>query len=594
MSRADLNISRWLEAHTDRCAALTTLPRNAVLADISGTGDYHLVITDLKFDKDTKCRLKVYKGTLLTTDQPLANIPSSVISFYADQLEPRIPVVAVACGSELFLYKNQKPFYKFRVPFCPLTREESDIWTRIVETKEIDSEKLCSELKKISYCNLSARSQHILNLTSLVKVEEFVCKCFHSMPMKENMITCMTTLERTSRDKGAIACPIIATEFGNIYILDPQNFAIIYQANTCNVQATPFIIKGTGLYDVEFRVVIATREGHICLLRKNWLEGKSLIQLSSDIVDMIVMPGDNFIIIATADSNLHCYTKRGQKLWTSKTSNPLTCLCLVPLDHLSTCLIAVGLRSGSIQLYQGRHPIDFTSVADAPSVIVFGQLGQEENVMVVITIGGSINFKILKRTADFSVKLQESSPVLQSKPLPLPKRSKLFLEQSLREKQNALEIHQTFQQELIRLRLTAARALVQNLSDQSGIGNEKEQIKLSAQVLGLGPKFTVILTLENINPLKPLVGLSLTFHCNPALYILSSYVISIPLVPPGLSYKVENRVQEIIREDSSNDQYIPDFKSDNLKVIRVFVTRGQVSVPVLAATINMPPMELVF
>ena len=47
---------------------------------------------------------------------------------------------------------------------------------------------------------------------------------------------------------------------------------------------------------------------------------------------------------------------------------------------------------------------------------------------------------------------------------------------------NFLEIHQTFQQDLIRLRLSAARALVQNLDDQSGVGNEKEQIKLSAQV----------------------------------------------------------------------------------------------------------------
>lgn len=108
----------------------------------------------------------------------------------------------------------------------------------------------------------------------------------------------------------------------------------------------------------------------------------------------------------------------------------------------------------------------------------------------------------MKRTADFSLKPLESSHILQSKPLPLPKRSKLFLEQSIRERQNALgkfinfyirsiekrnlclpEIHQTFQQDLIRLRLAATRNLVQNLNDQSGVGNEKEQIKLSAQVL---------------------------------------------------------------------------------------------------------------
>ncbi|CAG9759500.1 unnamed protein product [Ceutorhynchus assimilis] len=160
MSRGDLNVSRWLEAHTDRSAALTTLPRNAILADIAGTGDYHLVITDLKFEKDTKCRLKVYKGTLLTSDQALANVPNSLISFYADQLEPRIPVVAVACSSELFLYKNLKPYYKFRVPYCPLLQEEKDIWNEILQDQEanlVNTEKLVSVLKNISYSNLSAR-----------------------------------------------------------------------------------------------------------------------------------------------------------------------------------------------------------------------------------------------------------------------------------------------------------------------------------------------------------------------------------------------------------------------------------------------------
>ncbi|CAG9759499.1 unnamed protein product [Ceutorhynchus assimilis] len=413
------------------------------------------------------------------------------------------------------------------------------------------------------------------------------------MPVKENIITCMTTIERSTRDKGAIACPIIATEFGNVYFLDPQNFSILHQTNVCNIRATPFIIKCTGLYDVEFRVIVATREGHICLLRKGWLEGKSLVQLTSNIVDMVLIPGDNFIIVATSDKTLHCYTKRGQRLWLTQTMYIITCLCLVPLDHISTCLVAVGHKSGSIQLYQGRQPIDFTSVADTPSVIAFGQLGQEENVMVVITVGGSINFKILKRTADFHVKNQEIIPILQSKPLPLPKRSKLFLEQSIRERQNALEIHQSFQQDLIRLRLSAARALVQNLADQSGIGNEKEQIKLSAQVLGLGPKFTVILSLENINPNKALVGLAVTFHANPANYILSSYIITVPLVPPSLSYKMETKVVEVFDESTNSENSSDEADVANRKVIRVFVTRQINSVPVLAATINMPPTEFV-
>lgn len=155
---------------------------------------------------------------------------------------------------------------------------------------------------------------------------------------------------------------------------------------------------------MEYRIVAACREGHVCVLRRGWLEGKSIIQLTTDIVDMVIKPGDNFIILATTDKMLHCYTKRvriftltfrlithyilqGQRLWSAKMINSVSCLSLVTLNHLSTHLVAVGLKGGSIHLYQGRHPVDYTSVPDTPSVITFGQLGQEEHVMVVITTG---------------------------------------------------------------------------------------------------------------------------------------------------------------------------------------------------------------
>lgn len=50
---------------------------------------------------------------------------------------------------------------------------------------------------------------------------------------------------------------------------------------------------------------------------------------------------------------------------------------------------------------------------------------------------GTVVFRILKRTAEFQLNEIDNLPLFQSKPLPLPKRSKLFLEQSLREKNTA-------------------------------------------------------------------------------------------------------------------------------------------------------------
>lgn len=88
---SELKISRWLDAHLDRSAGLNTLPKNAILSNVAGDGENRLVITDLKLKKDMKCRLKVYKGTVVTTDTALPDVPSSIISFYHDRLNPRTP-----------------------------------------------------------------------------------------------------------------------------------------------------------------------------------------------------------------------------------------------------------------------------------------------------------------------------------------------------------------------------------------------------------------------------------------------------------------------------------------------------------------------
>lgn len=78
---------------------------------------------------------------------------------------------------------------------------------------------------------------------------------------------------------------------------------------------------------------------------------------------------------------------QGNKLWNQKMNTDITCLCLIPLSHFSTSLLGVGLRGGSIQLFQGRHLVDIIIGTESPSAIAFGQLGQEEHVMVIITTG---------------------------------------------------------------------------------------------------------------------------------------------------------------------------------------------------------------
>nr|CAI5861275.1 unnamed protein product [Callosobruchus analis] len=71
-----------------------------------------------------------------------------------------------------------------------------------------------------------------------------------------------------------------------------------------------------------------------------------------------------------------------------------------------------------------------------------------------------------------------------------------------------------------------------------------------------------------------------------AFLLLADFPAAIPLIPPGSSHKVKLYVEEQLA-DLGNNLDIPS-------VIRVFIIRETTSEPVLAALINMPPMEPIY
>lgn len=73
----------------------------------------------------------------------------------------------------------------------------------------------------------------------------------------------------------------------------------------------------SGQYDVDFRCVIACREGVVSVLKHGWLEGNVLFTVTDgSIVSMTLVPDEATIIIATSTDLLLCYTKKVSKnLW---------------------------------------------------------------------------------------------------------------------------------------------------------------------------------------------------------------------------------------------------------------------------------------
>ncbi|MGB1603852.1 MAG: hypothetical protein ACPIOQ_64570, partial [Promethearchaeia archaeon] len=79
------------------------------------------------------------------------------------------------------------------------------------------------------------------------------------------------------------------------------------------------------------------------------------------------------------------------------------------------------------------------------------------------------------------------------------KKTKLYVEQTQREKDQCVDMHRIFQRDLCKLRLNTARAYVKVLTEGQGLATytSTASLRLNVEVQGLGPSFCAVVTLTN-------------------------------------------------------------------------------------------------
>ena len=97
---------------------------------------------------------------------------------------------------------------------------------------------------------------------------------------RQTVVTCIATLKKSHSEETAVSCLVLGTEASTIYILDPEAFTIM---DSMVMPSQPAHISVTGLYDVEFRIVAACRNGSVCMLKRGWNTAKTIATLESQV-----------------------------------------------------------------------------------------------------------------------------------------------------------------------------------------------------------------------------------------------------------------------------------------------------------------------
>uniref|UniRef100_A0ABM5F4Z0 BBSome complex member BBS1 isoform X1 n=1 Tax=Pogona vitticeps TaxID=103695 RepID=A0ABM5F4Z0_9SAUR len=568
--------SKWLDAHYDPVANLFTFSSCITLADLHGDGDCKLVVGDLG-PTGYEMKLKVYQGMGLLSENALPDLPASVVAFLMDQHEPRVPAVAVASGPFIYVYKNLRPYFKFTLPPMEPNPMEKSVWDQAKEDKVdlLSMKEMLEEMRENSEIPLSVQSLRFLTLDP-PEMESFVNQHKLQPIKRQTVITCMATLKKNMVDEDAVSCLVIGTESTEILILDPEAFTILAKMT---VPSVPAFLDVTGQFDVEYRLTVACRNGCIYILRRESKRPKYSIELTAQAVGLVRVQKN--IVAACSDDTLQSYTQKGKKLWVIPLPAAPITMALLDEKFQSFQAVLVALANMEVQVYREKNLVNVIQTQDVVSSICFGRYGREDNTLIMTTKGGGLIIKIMKRTATFNKgDAVVGAPMAQSIKLNVPKKTKLYVDQTLRERESAVAMHRVFQTDLSRIRLMAARAYVQALECSMAPISEslQEPIKMNAVVQGMGPKFKLILNLQNMSDIRAIAGLVISFLYDEKLYSVQHPFFKAPMLVPGLNYPLVTFVTCL------SDQAISD-------IIKVFVLREGETEPLLTAHISMPVSE---
>ena len=240
-------------------------------------------------------------------------------------------------------------------------------------------------------------------------------------------------------------------------------------------------------------------------------------------------------------------------------------MCQIDYRPKAFQAVAVALANNEIHLYKDKFLVDVIHLEENVYAMKFGRLGREDASLVLVTkskargdanetvrrifsSGGGLMVKILKRTATFEENdTLHGPPKEQQVKIDVPKRTKLYVDQTLREREQAEAMYRVFQQDLIRLKLITGKEFLKSV--QAGLNpiakTRTEAIRINAEVHGLGPRFKLTVKLQNTAPNNspPIIDLFLSFTYDENIYNLNPNYIEVrPLENTSINEEKTRRV----------------------------------------------------
>ncbi|EKF31792.1 Bardet-Biedl syndrome 1 protein, putative [Trypanosoma cruzi marinkellei] len=564
----------WLYAFRDHLAGIQAFTSCIGVADVHGDGDYKLIIAD------GKRRLKVFGGTSLVKEMQLLSVPSALTTFYADGGDAVFrPVVAVACGPNIFMYRNMVPLYRFTITPVEIDSVDEAVWEAL-RNNTIPVAEAADMLKdrQNDGVELSTRSIDLLVCDNAKERERFVETVKDTPLSQPSVVTCMSSLYLDRTEEGSRGCLVIGTENRYLYVLKSSSTDVYLRIR---VPSVPESIVTAGALRTEYRIILACRDGRVYSV-KNGKLSNSTIYPDGQIVQ--IARYDNLLAVATTQNTLSYFTLKGKRQSSVFLPFPVTNIATITENVSGKARgIIVALNNGAIRVYVGKLLLHESQAYGTVTAMHFGRYGREDSALILILQNGSLVVELLHRHASFECdKAREVGPAPeQDVPIPVPQLTSLFVAQAERERKYSLDIHRSFQRDICQIRLQSAKLYLSMLSGNGEEGTtgvkiqrREESIRMITAVQGLGPVYKLRITLQNVSQ-KPMHNLTIFLSYPSTSCKLSKHIIEVPFLTPS-SLSTYGVLLERLDGDIGDGG------------IFVYLTSSSSSVPLAAAILDLP------
>lgn len=558
MSSTDNQLS-WTIAFSDKTTGIAAVLQCLSSGDIFGDGNCRILIATL--DQKLIC----FDGARMTHNITIPDMPSSICVHY-NTSSSSLPLVAVGAGNNILFFLNLRQFSKFTLPLPFKSPEEEAIYQHIqAQTEGYTLEQAQLELTQLKDRNVS------LSTTSLSFIAADLKQTMVMNRYKElfsditslDCITAMASIKNNALEDDKSTRLLVGTESRCLLLLDSKDLKV---DKKWEFDSPPSAIIANGYMTGSSVIVVVCRD-RIVKVISNLSERPVHIHCNSLPIDVAVCGG--LVYIALMSQNLQVYDITGKLQETVSFDEQIISLATVSVEERQIQLCCVATAKGNLTfLSQGKISSTYT-FPEGISALYFGKVGREPNNLLSISSYGGLFMRTLSRVSQKQNEVKKEEPV---SPIPIPRKSQLFLEQVEREKKDSQKMYNEWQNSLRYLSMLSANVYAQIL--ETSVLSPIDTVHFAAKVLGMGPSFVLQVNVTNTGK-EPVNFLTMIPSFNDKVYRVEPSSVSLPSLIGGYKYSAKFAVESIDREGKAD-------------VITISAVSSQYSIPLGTCSVQMP------